>query len=148
MKRAGACSSSLSHTRENVCVCKVRAVRCGVYMSWSKSCFAMSRLFAVVAETAVHMLFPCSGGLLNLDLTNKYFKPKESCIDVPSVPSSIFTPSSSKVFLWTEMLRNCYNLMKCDSASWSRITWRDLITLFPMLPLFGAGFQFRIERRV
>ena len=108
----------------------------------------MSRLFAVVAETAVRMLFPCLGGVLNLDLTNKYFKPNESCVDVPGVPSSIFTPSSSKVFLWTEMLRNCYYLMKCDSASWSRIAWTDLITLFPMLPLFGAEFQFRIDRRV
>ena len=134
---------SKDHTQENGCVCKVRAVRRGVYMSWSRSCFAMSRLFAVVAETAV----PCFGSLLRLDLTNKCFKPNESCIDVP-VPFSIFTPSSSKVFLWTEMLRICYNLMKYGSASWSRITWRDLITLFPMLPLFGAEFQSRIERRV
>ena len=73
------------------------------FLSRPNSSFATSRLFAVVllrcAGTAVSVLFPCFGGLLNLDLSNKYFKPNESCFDVPRISSWIFAPLDSKVFL-------------------------------------------------
>ena len=52
-------------------------------LSWPSSCFATSFLFAVAlrkcAETAVYVLFPCPGGLLNLDVIHRNSKPKESC---------------------------------------------------------------------
>ena len=108
--------SPLSHTRENGCVCKVRAVRCGVYMSWSKSCVEMSRLFAVVAETAVHMLFPCLGGLLNLDLTNKYFRPKRFMLRSARCPfldlhtiklESVFVVGNAPQLLQSHEVRLC-----------------------------------------
>ena len=49
-------------------------------MSCLSSCFATSRLFAAVlircAETAVYVLFPCFGSLLNFAVTGQYFRPK------------------------------------------------------------------------
>ena len=75
----------------------------GSFLSWPNSCLATSRLFAVVllryAETAVYVMFPSFGGLLNLALNRKHFRPKESYIDVPWISSWIFTPSGSKVLL-------------------------------------------------
>ena len=66
------------------------------FLSSPNSCFATSRLFAVVllrcAETAVYVLFPYLGGLLNLGLSNKNFKPNESCFDVPRISPWIFAP--------------------------------------------------------
>ena len=43
------------------------------------------------------------GGLLNLAVNRKYFRPKMSCIDVPWISSWIFTPSGSKVLLLYKM---------------------------------------------
>ena len=76
------------------------------FLTWP-SCLATSRLFAVVllryAETALYVLFPSFGGLLNLALNRKYFRPKESYIDVPWISSWIFTSSVSKVLLLYKM---------------------------------------------
>ena len=73
------------------------------FLSWHNSCLATSRLFAVVllryAETAVYVLFPSFGGLLNLALNRKHFRPKESYVHVPWILFWIFTPSGSKVLL-------------------------------------------------
>ena len=67
----------------------------------------MSRLFAVMllkcAETAVYVQSPCLGGFLNIDLTVRYFKPKEYCFHVPGITSSVFAAPCSKVFLWNTM---------------------------------------------
>ena len=77
------------------------------FLSLPNSCLATSRLFAVVllsyAETAVYVLFPSFGGLLNLASNRRYFRPKESYIDVPWISSWIFTPSGSKVLLLYKM---------------------------------------------
>ena len=66
------------------------------FLSWPNSCLATSRLFAVVllryAETAVYVLFPFFGGLVNLALNRKYFRPKESYIDVPWISRAVVLP--------------------------------------------------------
>ena len=63
----------------------VRLVFSATFLSWPTSCYDVSRLFAVgllrCAETDVHVRSPCLGGLSNIDLTIKYFKPKEYCFD-------------------------------------------------------------------
>ena len=78
-----------------------------VFLSWPTSCFATSRLFADVllrcAETTAHVLG--FGGLLNFDLTKRYFKPKESCFDVPGISSQHCAHPGSKVLLWQK--RSC-----------------------------------------
>ena len=55
-------------------------------------------------ETAVYVLFPSFGGLLNLAFNRRYSRPKESYIDVPWISSWIFTPSISKVLLLKDEL--------------------------------------------
>ena len=51
------------------------------FLSWSKSCVAVSRLFAVVARVRGDSgvgAFPCFGDILNIDLTIRYFNSTES----------------------------------------------------------------------
>ena len=62
----------------------VRLVFSATFLSWPKSYYDVSRLFAGLlrcATTDVHVRSPCLGGLSNIDLTIKYFKSKESCFD-------------------------------------------------------------------
>ena len=68
---------------------------------------ALLKLRALVllrcADTDVYVRFPSLGGLLNFDLTVRHFRPNESCLDVPGITSSVFTPPGSNVFLWNRM---------------------------------------------